>query len=422
MIRYPVIQPTAGYVYITPTNTSADAVNINAALAQGGVVQLGPGTFQAGNSVLLAALSGTWLRGSGIGVTTLKLPPSSPFTDYIFRMFGPGGGPLTDMAITDLTIDGQNNTGGSSASVFANNVTNLTIRNIEIINMYSMFGIVVQGATNFSVSDNRVTLPTPRQTQNNAILGTVNVQNSNGIVANNVLVGSGMEFEGEYIDFVGNKISGGFQYGSGIASGPSAVSHDNTYTNNHIHDSGVLADSDGDYPTGLEIWAYNSVVSNNIVSKTADNGIFIGGQNDTVTGNIVYDCVQSTVRQGQGHGGIFVDYNGSAAYQNGSNATIEGNISFNSNGNAGSQPYALVVFGSSLTGVTVGTNNFGVGSSGTISGTNFTSAALFSGTGNPSFSAPQGSIYTRVDASTAATRVWVNTNGSTGWTFFTANA
>lgn len=41
---------------------------------------------------------------------------------------------------------------------------------------------------------------------------------------------------------------------------------------------------------------------------------------------------------------------------------------------------------------------------------------VFFGSGVPSLSAAQGSLYLRTDGSTTATRLYVNTNGTTGWT------
>lgn len=45
---------------------------------------------------------------------------------------------------------------------------------------------------------------------------------------------------------------------------------------------------------------------------------------------------------------------------------------------------------------------------------------LFFGSGAPTFSAAQGSIYMRTDGSSTSTRLYVNTNGSTTWTNFTS--
>lgn len=41
---------------------------------------------------------------------------------------------------------------------------------------------------------------------------------------------------------------------------------------------------------------------------------------------------------------------------------------------------------------------------------------IFWGSGAPTLSAPQGSLYMRTDGSSTTTRMYVNTNGSTGWT------
>jgi hypothetical protein len=41
---------------------------------------------------------------------------------------------------------------------------------------------------------------------------------------------------------------------------------------------------------------------------------------------------------------------------------------------------------------------------------------LFFGSGAPTLSAAQGSLYMRTDGSSTSTRLYVNTNGTTGWT------
>lgn len=45
---------------------------------------------------------------------------------------------------------------------------------------------------------------------------------------------------------------------------------------------------------------------------------------------------------------------------------------------------------------------------------------LFFGSGAPTLSAAQGSLYINTTGSTTATRLYVNTNGTTGWTNFTS--
>ncbi len=53
---------------------------------------------------------------------------------------------------------------------------------------------------------------------------------------------------------------------------------------------------------------------------------------------------------------------------------------------------------------------------------NTTNLGIFFGTSAPSFAAAQGSLYSNTGASTATTRLYVNTDGSTTWANFTASA
>lgn len=51
-----------------------------------------------------------------------------------------------------------------------------------------------------------------------------------------------------------------------------------------------------------------------------------------------------------------------------------------------------------------------------------TQASITAGTGAPTFSAPKGTLYVNLTGSSVATRMYVNTNGSTTWTNFTTAA
>jgi hypothetical protein len=48
--------------------------------------------------------------------------------------------------------------------------------------------------------------------------------------------------------------------------------------------------------------------------------------------------------------------------------------------------------------------------------------SITAGTGAPTFTAAQGSLYLRIDGSSTSTRLYVNTNGSTTWTNVTTAA
>lgn len=47
---------------------------------------------------------------------------------------------------------------------------------------------------------------------------------------------------------------------------------------------------------------------------------------------------------------------------------------------------------------------------------------LSTGAGAPSHAAPKGSVYMNVTASTATSRLYINTDGGTTWTAFTSAA
>jgi hypothetical protein len=51
-----------------------------------------------------------------------------------------------------------------------------------------------------------------------------------------------------------------------------------------------------------------------------------------------------------------------------------------------------------------------------------TSPAVFFGSGVPTITAPQGSLYLRSDGSSTSTRMYINTTGSTTWTNVTTAA
>jgi hypothetical protein len=48
-----------------------------------------------------------------------------------------------------------------------------------------------------------------------------------------------------------------------------------------------------------------------------------------------------------------------------------------------------------------------------------TNLGIFFGSGAPTLNAAQGSLYLRTDGSTTSTRLYVNTNGTNGWTSVT---
>ena len=109
---------------------------------------------------------------------------------------------------------------------------------------------------------------------------------------------------------------------------------------------------------------------------------------------------------------------------------------------AGNVPTAVSI----TTGTTVGTTRMTIGSNGKVdifnalkvignssppaggtTGlglelTNATNLGIYVGSGAPTLSAAQGSLYMRTDGSSTSTRMYINTNGSTTWTSVTTAA
>jgi hypothetical protein len=355
-------------VTVTCTNSSSDVAAINSALSSGGNIQIGPGTCQVGGSTINIVKSNTWLYGSGVGVTILQLPSGSSFSNAIIE----ANGPLSNIQLSALTIDGYNNTAADAANIFIQGVTGVSVNNIAITRMYGYFGIALQGVTNFNVSDNVCTLTTARTTQNECIIATQASQNQNGTIDRNVLVNSGMEIDGENIQIADNDISG-WNFGGGITMGPApygnvtTLTFNNSIVDNQVHDSGMGPDSNSNYPDGLEIWSYNSTIVHNTAWNNAAAGIYVGGENDIVVGNVVHDNGQNNASM-TGRSGIFIQYASNATPSAfGANGIIDRNSSWNTSGSSGPQNYALDI-NSSVTGTRVGSNNFGAGTVGLIAG------------------------------------------------------
>lgn len=69
-----------------------------------------------------------------------------------------------------------------------------------------------------------------------------------------------------------------------------------------------------------------------------------------------------------------------------------------------------------LTAMDIHCNSVVVGGVNATQGNSATECTIYAGTGAPSFTATQGSLYLRTDGSSTSTRLYINTTGSTTWT------
>jgi hypothetical protein len=132
----------------TGDGTTDDATAVNAAgsaaASAGGVVHFPPGTYVVGARVELR--TNVAFRGSGVGVTTIKLAASTAAA-----AMGCGSA-VTDCVVEDLTIDGNkaNQSSSSAVGVSASLCTRLTVRNVRVKDTYG------RGVTLFQCTDSVV--------------------------------------------------------------------------------------------------------------------------------------------------------------------------------------------------------------------------------------------------------------------------
>lgn len=85
---------------------------------------------------------------------------------------------------------------------------------------------------------------------------------------------------------------------------------------------------------------------------------------------------------------------------------------------------AMSVDSVSATGTITADNNVApvAGGAAAFLATTTAGLGIYVGSGAPTVSAAQGSLYIRTDGSSTSTRLYVNTNGTTGWTNVTTAA
>jgi len=162
------------------------------------------------------------------------------------------------------------------------------------------WAISAAGGKNWSIERNYIsrTVPGARPPIGAILVSKKNdVWSSHGRVIDNVCEGAGITFAGDDGIIARNRISrSGF--GSGIFVQGSPSTHSATITGNICSEgsSGYDASQAGKWwsVNGFEVWAPDSVISNNIAHDNDGGGFAIGGQNSIVIGNKAY-------KNGRGH-------------------------------------------------------------------------------------------------------------------------
>ncbi len=210
-----------------------------------------------------------------------------------------------------------------------------------------VFGVSVDGGSDFTIQDSEFTKPTPVPTQNEAI----NVSCAAGPVVNaeiidNTMIGCGMDICAAYSMIARNSVSD-WQFGAGITTEQSPDCYGLTIAENMLV-GGTGTDANSTVVPGIENWAPRSNIIGNICANNAGDGIDNGGAASTVAGNICFN--NGRVNNGAG---ICTRY-ASAAY-NGSYSFVSGNNCFDTQ-TPHTQGYGYADQSPSVTDVTVAGN------------------------------------------------------------------
>jgi len=161
-------------------------------------------------------------------------------------------------------------------------------------------GVAVNGGSNWDVSGNYFTMPTPSGNQNQA----VNVSASAGAVSsysinNNVCTGTAIYTDGSDGTISGNLITG-WKFGSGVTTGTVAVPVSRLRITNNLCSGSSGIDSNSFYPAGIECWAQDSQIIGNTCLNNSGHGIQIGAPFINVIGNTCMNNGQSVLSNGAG--------------------------------------------------------------------------------------------------------------------------
>lgn len=323
------------------TNNQVAAINeaisrVNA--LGGGTLILPTGNIRVGTTRILL-LENVRLRGAVEGGTVLQLGADFVGELIIYCFF------QDNCSVTDLGIDGNGfNFGGA---IFFQGCDNIAVERCTLTKVYE-FGVTLQGVTRFRVADNSISRTAASTTSNEGIIATDAIQNSYGEVIRNRLIKTGMDISAEFTTIGWNHITD-WGYGGGITTEQSAKCHDLVITGNICSGGGPAPDIVGTHIPGIENWAKDSIVSNNICFENGGPGVDQGGSNCTITGNICYDNSQETNNT---YDGIVARYDG--VTYNSNNTIYVSNQSYNTGGTG--QRYGYSEQSALLVGIVLGPN------------------------------------------------------------------
>lgn len=299
---------------VTPLTNDTEGVQAAIALAgPGGVIEFGAGVYTLTTPELSGVADQTWVGVPGQTVLRQATPPLAG-EDMIFF------NGQNNLRFYGIIFDGNGKLGiaghhpGAQPALHLSGCSGVDISKCEFEGFYNC-GLFANIISDIRIRNNRVS----RGSATNQISSGISV--SGGIGAD---ISKRVWIENNFVEFcninamsadtfiTGNDVSK-WGFSAGINTQAISGSARNVITGNHIHESNWAPDVSPYDLGGIENWALDSVIANNIVHGCYGNGIDNGGSNCAVTGNVVF---------GNRNSGIFLlrqdaTYNASGCFVSG---------------------------------------------------------------------------------------------------------
>jgi hypothetical protein len=341
------INASASWWGVKADNATNDATALQAAVTSA-VARL---HFPAGTSLWdstspITGVSDQEWVGATDGTSTLKLFNSAPSDNFVAFTN------KSDIIIRGLTIDWNSKTPtGTHGSLGFQACDRVKVIDCVFPNVETV-AIVATGLRDSEIIGNRITKNATDTALNQAILISHSGRTSYGNrVEGNKCSGTAILIASAETSVSNNKVED-FGFGAGVTVEADADTY-KVRVEGNIISGGVGTDDNGYKCGGIEIWARDSVVRDNLCFENSGAGIDHGGKNNVVEGNICIDNGKTS----PGAPGIVARYQ-DATY-NASGTVYASNRCYDTLAASGTQTYGYEEQSASLTGIVLAeSNNF----------------------------------------------------------------
>ena len=309
---------------------------LNAIPPSGGVCYVPAGTYLIGDPGIRFPSSGIHFKGDGQNASILKIA-ATPRGNLI-NVSG-----KNNWSIEDLGFD-MGDFVRAAAAIHASG-DNWRIARCKVFKI-GREGISCEG-THWTIENCLVSRTTARSDVSHCILVTPYTGASHdGMIRGNVAINGNIRMSGYSSSVLDNRVEG-CRYGAGIVTVRAPDSYAITVARNTCHGARGR-DQSGVWVAGIETWARNSVIADNICFDNEGGGIKVVGFQNVVSGNVCYN---------NGRFGIGALWGGNLL-ESASRSTFERNVCFEDAKSLFTQTYAYKASTSRLRQIRQIANNY----------------------------------------------------------------